>query len=224
MSPTAAATSLNPTARFAAFLAAAAILHGMLLLLPAERGPSPGGVLNRLSVSLRAVPRPAPEPVAEPAPPERLPARPDPTPAAAQTAPPADAPLIPPPPDAAAAGPPPGVATARLLDHANRMRWRLPEGDAARSLGEPAPRRAMQPPVEAAAAAPLEIVDRWQAADGSHNVLVRTVSGDLLCGRADAWDPLRPLVEPVMMFRTCGSAGPTFEWPDRYRDGHSRPR
>jgi len=224
MNLTAAATTRDPTVRFAAFLAGAVILHVMLLLLPAERGPSPGNVLNRLSVSLRAVPKPAPEVVAEPVIPEPAPTQPGSRPAPRQVASPADTPPPTPPPAATAAEPARGLSTARLLDDANRIRWRLPEHGAARSLGEPAPGRAGQPPGEAAPAARIEIVDRWLAADGSHNVLVRTASGDLLCGRADAWDPMRPMVEPVMMFRTCGSAGPTFEWPDRYRDSPSRSR
>lgn len=60
------------------------------------------------------------------------------------------------------------------------------------------------------------VVDRWLAADGSHNVMVELPGGDLLCGRAESWDPLRPLVEPVMMFRSCGHR-PTFTVPPDLR-------
>lgn len=224
MSPTAAATTRKPASRFTAFLATAVILHGMLLLVPAERGALPRDVLNRLSVSLRTVPKPAPEVVAGPVTPKPPPARSDSSPTVPQAAPPVDVRPIPPRPATTESKPARGLSTARLLDHAHRINWKLPERDAARSLGMPAPGGDYRPPGEAAPAAPIEIVDRWLAVDGSHNVLVRTASGDLLCGRAEAWDPLRPLIEPVMMFRTCGSAGPTFEWPDRFRERASRPR
>lgn len=60
---------------------------------------------------------------------------------------------------------------------------------------------------ESYAPAKLEIVDRWLAADGSHNVVVNLPNGETLCGRAEAWNPMQPLVEHVMMFRTCGGGG-----------------
>lgn len=224
MSPTAAATTRNPTARFTAFLAGAVILHGMLLLLPAQHEASPGDVLHRLTVSLRAVTSPPPESVTKPIPTEPPPAQPESNATERRATLPADVRVVPAPPDSASAEPDRDLTTARLLDHANRLRWPLPEHDPHRNLGEPLPGRAIERPGEAGPAATIEIMDRWLAPDGSHNVLIRTASGDLLCGRADAWDPLRPLVEPVMTYRNCGSAGPTFEWPDRYRARASRPR
>lgn len=51
------------------------------------------------------------------------------------------------------------------------------------------------------------IVDRWLAADGSHNVIVETPNGLRMCGRAQALDPTRPLIEPVMMWHICGGDG-----------------
>jgi hypothetical protein len=57
------------------------------------------------------------------------------------------------------------------------------------------------------APAQTEIVDRWIEADGSHNVVVNLPNGETFCGRAAAWDPMRPLVEHVMMFRSCGGGG-----------------
>lgn len=53
----------------------------------------------------------------------------------------------------------------------------------------------------------IEIVDRWLAADGSHNVIVETPAGLRLCGRALPWDATRPLVEHVMLFHVCGGDG-----------------
>lgn len=77
-----------------------------------------------------------------------------------------------------------------------------------------------QPHVGAEALAPLdntfngmtvpeavEIVDRWVATDGSHNVIVETPAGLRLCGRARAWDPMRPMIEPLMQFSICGGDG-----------------
>lgn len=57
--------------------------------------------------------------------------------------------------------------------------------------------------------APLktEMVDRWLAADGSHNVVVNLPGGETLCGRAEAWNPMQPLVENIMLFRECGGGG-----------------
>ena len=52
-----------------------------------------------------------------------------------------------------------------------------------------------------------EIVDRWLAADGSHNVVVNLPNGQTICGRADSWNPLQPLVEHVMLFHLCGGGG-----------------
>jgi hypothetical protein len=51
------------------------------------------------------------------------------------------------------------------------------------------------------------IVDRWKGADGSHSVVVETPSGLRLCGRALAWDPMRPLIEPIMSWKICGGDG-----------------
>jgi hypothetical protein len=70
----------------------------------------------------------------------------------------------------------------------------------------------------------VEIVDRWLASDGSHNVMIETSTGEMLCGRAAAWDPMQPLVEPVMMYRSCGPARSTFEWPEHYGGAGTRPR
>jgi hypothetical protein len=45
--------------------------------------------------------------------------------------------------------------------------------------------------------------------------MVRMPNGELLCGRAEAWNPMSPLVEPVMMYRPCGNGRRTFEMPER---------
>jgi len=68
-----------------------------------------------------------------------------------------------------------------------------------------------------------EIVDRWLAADGSHNVVIETTTGHTLCGSARPWNPMNPLVEHLMMFRPCGGWGKrAFEMPHRYRAGRDQ--
>lgn len=52
-----------------------------------------------------------------------------------------------------------------------------------------------------------EIVDRWLAADGSRHVVVNLPNGQTLCGRAEPWSPLQPLVEHVMLMGACGGGG-----------------
>jgi len=61
----------------------------------------------------------------------------------------------------------------------------------------------------------VTVVDRWQAGDGSHQVLVQLPDGESLCGRAEAYNPMQPLVEHIMMFRSCGRT-PTFTMPERF--------
>jgi hypothetical protein len=52
-----------------------------------------------------------------------------------------------------------------------------------------------------------EVLDQWQAADGSTMVVMRTPTGDTLCGRRAQWDPMNPLFEPVAMYSRCGGGG-----------------
>lgn len=127
------------------------------------------------------------------------------------------------------------VTAARLLDLANPRNWRLPGASEAHRPGELAPR---PPPSDWQSGTSLgpsrfdgralpkrvEIVDRWLAPDGSHNVMIETPTGEMLCGRAAAWDPMQPLVEHVMMYRSCGRARSTFEWPERYGGAGALPR
>lgn len=66
------------------------------------------------------------------------------------------------------------------------------------------------------APARTEIVDRWLDAQGGHNVVVNLPNGDTYCGHAQAWDPMQPLVEHIMMFRPCGGGGKrTFDMASR---------
>lgn len=114
------------------------------------------------------------------------------------------------------------ASTARLLDFASRREWNLPESSDPPRLGvltPPPSNRQARTVADTASPSgsglPVRtgIVDQWLAADGSHNVMIRTPSGQLLCGRAEAWNPMSPLVEPVMLYRACGGVPRTFEMP-----------
>ena len=113
------------------------------------------------------------------------------------------------------------VTTARLLDFAHHREWTLPEPSDPPRLGVLTPQppppnwRAGTPAEDTALPAKTGIVDQWLAADGSRNLMIRTPTGQLLCGRAEAWNPMYPLVEPVMMYRACGGGRPSFEMPSR---------
>jgi hypothetical protein len=128
---------------------------------------------------------------------------------------------------------PPAVilTTARLLDIASQFEWLLPQADEHRQLGvftaPPLPEN-WRPDIGAednvfngmVVPDKTEIVDRWLAADGSHNVVLSTPTGHTLCGSARPWDPMQPLVEHVMHFRSCGGGG-TRSFEMSYR--HTRP-
>lgn len=52
-----------------------------------------------------------------------------------------------------------------------------------------------------------EIVDRWSSNDGSQHMVVNLPNGKTLCGRRAPPDPLRPMVENLMMFGPCAGGG-----------------
>jgi hypothetical protein len=216
-------------ARFAWWLAVAVLLHALLLLIPARQYQLPDPMLRTLTVvlskTLRAPPpaNPAESSRRDAAPVERRLAPPG---GPNADMPPAVAPRAAPPLPAVDTGVQPDathppITTARLLDFAHRREWNLHEPSLAPGPGVFRPQR---PPPNWRSGTPAEgtappaktaIVDQWLAADGSHNVMVRTATGQVLCGRAEAWNPMSPLVEPVMMYRACGNGPRTFEMPDR---------
>lgn len=53
----------------------------------------------------------------------------------------------------------------------------------------------------------VEIVDRWQSADGGHRVVIKSPDGETYCGRAPAYDPLHPEFEPIMTWHRCAGGG-----------------
>jgi len=211
----------------AAWLALAVLAHALLLLLPI--GPIEFSTATTPALKIRFVPVSRTAQKAAIAPPR---AAAD-TPRTEAARPPADGiamaaatttaekPAV----TKSAATPTPGrITLPRLLQSLEHARLERPHAPAARQLGaQPDHASPSHWRSRAAGALPsgdgfgdnvapsvrAEIVDRWRAADGSHNVLVNLPNGETLCGRATEWDPLRPLVETVMHFRDCGSGNPS---------------
>ena len=222
---------LSTDSRLAGWLMVAILAHALLLLVPSRRDLHSDEDLPSLAISLL---RPmAPSPTTHQPPPQERPA--DPLPAPLRSTPaeqqPSASTAAPERSAEHAMEPPlqqPAPSTAYLLDLAGRRDWNLPETSPAPALGEPVPRpmppnwrTVMKPEATRfdgmAVPTEVEIVDRWLAADGSHNVVITTPDGDTYCGRAAAWDPLNPLVEPVMSYRSCGGGGKrTFDMPNPY--------
>jgi hypothetical protein len=224
-----------------AFLAVAIAMHAVLLLLPLKAWQlNQPAVSDRLTVNLRPNSQPA-----KPAP--QMDPEPAPEPTAGQASPPAEKPAfqtdqrkpamafsleeIPPP-----AGESPGQKLdSRQLRHlAEQADLTNQNQGSRRQLGSASE---YQAPANwnRHAGAPffagfdsrshvvtlpedVEIADRWQAADGSHQVVVNLPSGEMMCGRSEAYNPMQPLVEPIMMFTICGKKA-TFTVPEHFKKG-----
>lgn len=227
-----------------AFLAMAVLVHAALLLVPLKKWENrQADAPPRLKVDLRQLLPPAPaeprtEPESEPQT-ETLPTEPTPPePAELQrrTARTTLNELPEPPPESIEEPEPQTFNAQQLRELVRRAELKEDATSPARQLGSAKP---WQPPANwnRNAGAPyladsenrfngmtvpedVEIVDRWLASDGSHNVVVNLPNGDTVCGRAEPFNPMQPLVEPVMMFRPCGGGGKrTFSMPDRYKKG-----
>jgi hypothetical protein len=208
------------------WLGVAVLLHALVLLLPLASTERAAQTLRSVTISLlqspptrsdlreinpSARPRPLPQPQPrieqEPAPPQ-------------QTEAPAPVSDLPPPPE-------PTITASRLRDSLERFEWQPPAASS-RRLGEPEPwtiPENWKPGIETAPnlfddtfkPAKTEIVDRWVGADGTRNVVINTSGGDTYCGRAQSWDPMNPLYEPVMAYWKCAGGGKrAFRMPDRY--------
>jgi hypothetical protein len=199
----------------------AVLLHAILLLVPLQHIPSATEISQVVSVSLVA-PRKK-QPLVEPleiavTPPEES----RPSESHPQRALPRNENPAPVKSEAGIFGPGDrsvNTTTARLIDSASRFKWPALEKDQSRQLGVFMPQAIpdnWRPGITVednwfngmVVPAKTEIVDRWQAADGSRNVVLNTTSGETLCGRAQPWDPMRPMHEPVMSFWKCGGASP----------------
>jgi len=209
------------------WLGLAIVLHALLLLIPAAPDSSPNQTTNAVAVTLlsaNANEQPLAETIETPI--SEVPV-PDPQPAPRAPDEPPEIALQEDPGEEVPADPVPIISTARLLASVGQVKWVSSQPDEPLHLGVFSPR-----PLPAnwtsgmvtednlfdgmVAPRKTEIVDRWLAADGSHNVVIHTPGGDTLCGRALAWDPMQPLVEHVMQFRPCGGGGKrTFDMPRR---------
>jgi hypothetical protein len=195
--PTTRPHAMQPhNARFVGWLAAALFLHALLLLIPAREHFSPSATLQSLTIALSG----------------------------GRRTPPREPPSPPPTAVERANEPGPPVTAAGLLDDAHRREWNLPEPSDPPRLGVFKPPPSNPWPASPAASADQRgadlpsrngVIDHWLAADGSHNFMIRASNGQVLCGRAEAWNPMSPLVEPVMMYRACGNGRRTFEMPAR---------
>jgi hypothetical protein len=197
----------------------AILAHALLLLLPNPREQQGGKGRPGLRVSL---PAPAAAPPAALVTAPELEKTPVPPQATAQRARQA-APL--PGDDTEVPARPTQPSAAYLLDLARRREWRPPQPGSSRQLGvfvpQPLPPNWQSSPAAAptrfAGSAPArrtEVVDRWLAADGSHNVVITTPGGETWCGRSEPWNPMNPLFEPVRVFRSCAGGGErTFDVP-----------
>ena len=205
------------------WLGLAVLLHAAALLLPLTY-PKGQATLDRSLIVSLLRPLPLPAPATTPL------FVPDPVSVTAQKRP---VPPVPVPPEVST--PQPRLpSTEEILEATRQSKWTLPT-EPARRLGAfvpPAPPPNWQPSIatrenrfsDAYAPPETEIVDRWLAADGSHNVVIRTPNGMTLCGRALPWNPMEPLVEHVMMFRSCGGGGErTFRMPERLLPSYRRP-
>ena len=223
----AATTNRQLNFRDGLWLGLAVVAHALLLLIPVTRYSASEPGTDQILVTLvaqKAVENPfveAPEvektviPIRQDAP-EPKPIEEQ--PAVTQQEPPIEA--VPASPDVI-------LSTALLRDSASRFDWPGLEADEILQLGIFTPRPAPEnwrPGIGVeenmfngmVLPKKTEIVDRWLAADGSHNVVINTPGGDTFCGRAEAWDPMQPLVEHVMQFRPCGGGGKrSFEMPRR---------
>lgn len=216
-------------ARFTGWLLFAALVHSSLLLAPLHRDLQPAEALHRLTVLLQRSARPQqtdPEPAlrGQSVPPAMAQSQDVESPAELKPQP-----ATPPASPETPAGLPPALSAAHLIDLASRQEWNLNSPSDTRDLGayrpQPQPenwRRGIQREANRfdgmIVPDEVEVVDRWLAADGSHNVVVNAPSGDTYCGRAEAWSPINPLFEPIMMWRPCGGGGKrSFEMPERYR-------
>lgn len=225
MNPASVTANMRIGRRDGFWLALAVSLHAVFLLVPLKHLPSASEVSRAISVSLTQPRRPGPAiEVPEPAPPvptEPLPPLTEPEPLSTLPPDPVPAPADPVEPEVS-------TTTARLLDFAGRFKWPSAEQDRQRELGVFVPRgvpdnwrpgivvednlfNGMVLPTR------TEIVDRWLAADGSHRVVVNTPYGVTLCGRAQPYDPMNPLIEPIMNWWECAGGGKRkFQMPDRF--------
>jgi small nuclear ribonucleoprotein (snRNP)-like protein len=213
------------------WLAMAVLVHALILLIPMQSGPPPVSKDLAISVSLMRPPQVSAEQQEEVLPKhEETPPVPNEPERVEHSSKPAQ--LVAEVEDAAeasVAASPPVISAARLIDAARNFKWPQSAKKSTRQLGLPhipalpenwRPGIAHDDNLFDGMTLPgkTEVLDRWLAADGSRNVVVETRSGHTFCGRQQAWDPMNPLLENVMMFRPCAGGGKRqFRMPKRYQ-------
>lgn len=203
-----AASRQDPLRQVLPWLVLALVLHAAVLWVPlAERTARAPERALEVQLAPWRTERPAqPGPTVEPAAANPVPAaQPPPAPAAT-----------------AERAPPPPVVERRPRVPMERQPWSLgPPRDTLppRRLGDaPADGRpdAWTRPVmpvtpnlfdRAVVPRDVEIVDRWQSADGGHRVVLNSPDGNTYCGRANGYDPFHPEMEPIMTWHRCAGGG-----------------
>ena len=196
----------------------AVVLHALLLLIP-TRTPQQQPLPRSLEVDIDFLPAPVPAP-----PTTALPRTEPPVPVAEPIPEAPPVPLTPPRTQPPPAEPDPDTAsrpaltTALLLEQAHLQDIDRASPDVS-TLGVPdlpeLPRNMTRPllPITVNAfddfviSGEQELIDQWMEPNGTVNAVVRLPNGEVLCGRAEAWDPMTPLYEPVAMYRSCGGGG-----------------
>ena len=213
------------------WLAMAVLVHALILLIPMKPDPPPVSKDLAISVSLMAPPQaPAEQEQEALQEHEDIPVLTD-QPEWVEVSPDPESPVAEaeddPEPNVSPA--PPAISAARLIDAARHFKWPQNEEKRQRQLGIPhlpALPENWRPGIShddnlfdgMTLPGKTEVLDRWLAADGSHNVVIETPGGHTFCGRRQVWDPMNPLLEQDMMVRPCAGGGKRqFQMPKRYQ-------
>lgn len=193
----------------------AILIHVAFVMIPIGKKTGSAG-RPYLEIELRQSSKPAPEDpeIAR----EALKSEHPPPPAGSVADGPASLPLSAETPVQAEQNDDPAISAASLLEQASQIA--IPDRPATTAqLGRIAPRAPASlrpgqvlPPVTTVFGdfylpAETEIIDQWQEPDGTRHVVLRTPTGQTLCGQQQARDPFNPLFEPVAMYRLCAGGG-----------------
>lgn len=231
MNTSSVSANMRISKRDGLWLAMAVLAHALILLIPMQADPPPASKDRAISVSLMTPPQVPAEREQEVLPELQditpLPREPE----WVEQSPEPEKPVVEIEDDQEAnvAFKPPAISAARLIDTVRRFKWPQTREKSTRQLGIPhipALPENWRPGIShddnifdgMILPGKTEVLDRWLAADGSHNVVIETPGGHTFCGRRQAWDPMNPLLEHVMMFRPCAGGGKRqFQMPKRYQ-------
>lgn len=231
MNTSSVAANMRVSKRDGLWLAMAVLVHALVLLIPMQTDPPPVSKDRAISISLKPLPQVPTEKEQEVLPEHEYIPPPSNEPEWVELSPEPEEPVaeVENDPEANVASSPTTISAARLIDAARHFKWPQVEEKGNRQLGIPhipalpenwRPGLSHDDNLFDGMALPgkTEVLDRWLAADGSHNVVVETPGGKTFCGRRQAWDPMNPLLEQVMMFGPCAGGGKRqFQMPKRYQ-------